>query len=258
MCVRYVQCMLPLHKAPSLGTRSLAGAARSHSWTIGPGRGRHQIWSAGRHCCCGGAYLCSTQAHSVQLYCAAAIILRSVWRWVAEFPRAALPATLYVAIMASARAHQPQLHECSSDTVSDSSDGMDLMGRGAEDEYDSDTSGSGSTISEVQVDFGVYDPAEKDWGAVRHLLSRMLPPDDELWAPGALADIVTAQASVGSLVKVENSADDDAVYGLVTAMPWQPYSVRSCKAGGDGNDSGSGASARAMPAGCGRCRRMRG
>ena len=129
--------------------------------------------------------------------------------------------------MASARARQPELHDDSSDTMSDSSDGMDLMRRGAEDEYDSDTSGTGSTISEVQVDFGVYDPAEKDWGAVRHLLSRMLPPDDELWAPGALADIVTAQASVGSLVKVENSADDDAVYGLITAMPWQPYSVCS-------------------------------
>lgn len=67
----------------------------------------------------------------------------------------------------------------------------------------------------VQADFAFFDPKPDDFHGVKTLLQNYL--DDKQWDLSGLVDLVLAQTTVGTVVKIEDD-EDNALFALLTAL----------------------------------------
>lgn len=67
----------------------------------------------------------------------------------------------------------------------------------------------------VQADFAFFDPKPDDFHGVKVLLQNYL--DDKQWDASGLTDLILAQTTVGTVVKIEED-EDNGVYAVATVM----------------------------------------
>lgn len=72
----------------------------------------------------------------------------------------------------------------------------------------------------VQADFAFFDPKPNDFHGLKVLLQTYL--DDKEWDLSGFVDIILAQTTVGSVVKIEDD-EDEGVYGFVSALNMGRY-----------------------------------
>lgn len=90
----------------------------------------------------------------------------------------------------------------------------------------SDSSGDdGEFEGVVQADFAFFDPKPNDFHGLKVLLQTYL--DDKQWDLSGFADIILAQTTVGSVVKIEND-EDEGVYGFISALNMGRYKNHKC------------------------------
>lgn len=74
----------------------------------------------------------------------------------------------------------------------------------------------------VQADFAFFDPKESDFHGVKNLLQYYL--DNTQWDLSGFVDLILAQTTVGSVVKIEDDEDDN-IYSIVSAINLDRYKV---------------------------------
>lgn len=72
----------------------------------------------------------------------------------------------------------------------------------------------------VQADFVFFDPKADDFHGVKILLQTYL--DDIQWDLSGFVDLILAQTTVGTVVKIEDD-DDDTPFSIVTALNLERY-----------------------------------
>ncbi|XP_057516425.1 protein BCCIP homolog [Amaranthus tricolor] len=77
----------------------------------------------------------------------------------------------------------------------------------------------------IQADFVFFDPKPDDFHGVKILLQSYL--DDKEWDLSSFVELILAQTTVGSVVKIEDD-EDDGLFGLVTALNLGRYKGNKC------------------------------
>ncbi|GAB2300483.1 hypothetical protein Dimus_034527 [Dionaea muscipula] len=77
----------------------------------------------------------------------------------------------------------------------------------------------------VQADFAFFDPKPDDFHGAKILLQTYL--DDRQWDLSGFVDLILAQTTVGSVVKIEDDEDDGA-FALVTVLNLGRYKGHKC------------------------------
>ncbi|XP_027188647.1 protein BCCIP homolog [Cicer arietinum] len=77
----------------------------------------------------------------------------------------------------------------------------------------------------VQADFAFFDPKPNDFHGVKTLLQTYL--DVEEWDLSGFVDLILGQTTVGTVVKVEDDADE-GIFALVTALNLWRYREQRC------------------------------
>ncbi|KDO57864.1 hypothetical protein CISIN_1g023271mg [Citrus sinensis] len=77
----------------------------------------------------------------------------------------------------------------------------------------------------VQADFVFFDPKPDDFHGVKILLQTYL--DDTQWDLSGFVDLILAQTTVGTVVKMEGD-DDDTPFSIVTALNLGRYKDHKC------------------------------
>lgn len=72
----------------------------------------------------------------------------------------------------------------------------------------------------VQADFVFFDPKSDDFHGVKILLQTYL--DDTQWDLSGFVDLILAQTTVGTVVKIEGD-DDNTPFSIVTALNLRRY-----------------------------------
>lgn len=67
----------------------------------------------------------------------------------------------------------------------------------------------------VQADFVFFDPKPDDFHGVKILLKTYL--DDKEWDLSGFVDLILAQTTVGTMIKIEGD-EDDSPYSVITAL----------------------------------------
>ncbi|XP_052291324.1 protein BCCIP homolog isoform X4 [Citrus sinensis] len=86
----------------------------------------------------------------------------------------------------------------------------------------SEEEGSGGV---VQADFVFFDPKPDDFHGVKILLQTYL--DDAQWDLSGFVDLILAQTTVGTVVKIEGD-DDNTPFSIVTALNLRRYKDHKC------------------------------
>lgn len=74
----------------------------------------------------------------------------------------------------------------------------------------------------IQADFAFFDPKPDDFHGVKILLQSYL--DDKEWDLSGFVDLILAQTTVGSVVKIEDE-EDEGLFALLTALNLGRYKV---------------------------------
>ncbi|KAL5981582.1 hypothetical protein ACLOJK_015645 [Asimina triloba] len=74
----------------------------------------------------------------------------------------------------------------------------------------------------VQADFVFFDPKPDDFHGVKILLRSYL--DNEQWDLSGFTDLIVAQTSVGTVVKIDNE-EDDGLFSFITILNLERYKV---------------------------------
>lgn len=77
----------------------------------------------------------------------------------------------------------------------------------------------------IQADFAFFDPKPDDFHGVKILLQSYL--DDKEWDLSGFVDLILAQTTVGSVVKIEDD-EDEGLFALLTALNLGRYEVTNC------------------------------
>ncbi|KAG4999737.1 hypothetical protein JHK87_020809 [Glycine soja] len=77
----------------------------------------------------------------------------------------------------------------------------------------------------VQADFSFFDPKPNDFHGAKTLLQTYL--GDQEWDLSAFVDLILAQTTVGSVVKIEDD-EDEGLFALVTALNLYRYREHKC------------------------------
>ncbi|XP_043721280.1 protein BCCIP homolog [Telopea speciosissima] len=77
----------------------------------------------------------------------------------------------------------------------------------------------------VQADFAFFDPKPDDFHGVKILLQTYL--DNKQWDLSGFVDLILAQTTVGTVVKLEDS-DEDGLFSVVTALNMGRYKDHGC------------------------------
>ncbi|XP_054784198.1 protein BCCIP homolog isoform X2 [Prosopis cineraria] len=77
----------------------------------------------------------------------------------------------------------------------------------------------------VQADFSFFDPKPGDFHGVKNLLQTYL--DDKQWDLSGFVDLILGQATVGTVVKVEDD-EDEGLFAVVTALNLWRYREQKC------------------------------
>ncbi|XP_057544568.1 protein BCCIP homolog isoform X1 [Amaranthus tricolor] len=94
-------------------------------------------------------------------------------------------------------------------------------------EKDPESGSSEEEISEevIQADFAFFDPKPDDFHGVKILLQSYL--DDKEWDLSGFVDLILAQTTVGSVVKIEDD-EDEGLFALLTALNLGRYEENKC------------------------------
>lgn len=76
----------------------------------------------------------------------------------------------------------------------------------------------------VQADFAFFDPKSDDFHGVKTLLQSYL--DDTEWDLSGFVDIILAQTTVGTVIKIEDD-EDEGLFAVLTALNLGRYKVTS-------------------------------
>lgn len=82
-----------------------------------------------------------------------------------------------------------------------------------------------ATEETVQADFVFFDPKSDDFHGAKTLLQNYL--DDQPWDLSGFVDLILAQTTVGTMVKIEDD-EDDTVFAFVTALNLGRYKDQKC------------------------------
>ena len=74
----------------------------------------------------------------------------------------------------------------------------------------------------VQADFSFFDPKPDDFHGVKTLMQTYL--DDKEWDLSGFVDLILAQTTVGTVVKIEDD-EDEGLFAVVTALNLWRYRV---------------------------------
>ncbi|XP_021763272.1 protein BCCIP homolog isoform X2 [Chenopodium quinoa] len=77
----------------------------------------------------------------------------------------------------------------------------------------------------IQADFAFFDPKPDDFHGVKMLLQSYL--DDKVWDLSGFVDLILAQTTVGSVVKIEDD-EDEGLFALLTALNLGRYKDNKC------------------------------
>ncbi|KAL9232039.1 hypothetical protein vseg_007187 [Gypsophila vaccaria] len=77
----------------------------------------------------------------------------------------------------------------------------------------------------VQADFAFFDPKPNNFHGVKTLLQSYL--DDKQWDISGFADIIIAQTTVGSVVRIEDD-EDEGLFAFLTALNLGRYKNHQC------------------------------
>ncbi|CAO2818017.1 unnamed protein product [Amaranthus hypochondriacus] len=91
--------------------------------------------------------------------------------------------------------------------------------------HKSDSSEEEASEEVIQADFVFFDPKPDDFHGVKILLQSYL--DDKEWDLSSFVELILAQTTVGSVVKIEDD-EDDGLFGLVTALNLGRYKGNKC------------------------------
>lgn len=75
---------------------------------------------------------------------------------------------------------------------------------------------------EIQADFAFFDPKPDDFHGVKTLLQPYL--DDKQWDLSSFVDLILAQTTVGTVIKLEND-EDNGSFAIVSALNLGRYKV---------------------------------
>lgn len=90
---------------------------------------------------------------------------------------------------------------------------------------ESDSSDDEAPQEVVQADFAFFDPKPGDFHGVKILLQTYL--DDKHWDLSGFVDLILAQTTVGTVVKIEDD-EDDALFALLTVLNLGRYKDQKC------------------------------
>lgn len=90
---------------------------------------------------------------------------------------------------------------------------------------ESDSSDDEAPQEVVQADFAFFDPKPGDFHGVKILLQTYL--DDKQWDLSGFVDLILAQTTVGTVVKIEDD-EDDALFALLTVLNLGRYKDQKC------------------------------
>ncbi|KAL1819867.1 hypothetical protein ACET3Z_014736 [Daucus carota] len=77
----------------------------------------------------------------------------------------------------------------------------------------------------VQADFAFFDPKPDDFHGVKVLLQNYL--DDKQWDSSGFTDLILAQTTVGTVVKIEDD-EDNGVYAVASVLNLERYKDQKC------------------------------
>lgn len=77
----------------------------------------------------------------------------------------------------------------------------------------------------IQADFAFFDPKPNDFHGVKVLLKTYI--DDMEWDLSGFVDLILAQATVGTVIKIEGD-EDDTPYSVVSALNLKRYKDHRC------------------------------
>ncbi|XP_042488767.1 protein BCCIP homolog [Macadamia integrifolia] len=119
--------------------------------------------------------------------------------------------------------HNPNFKE---KVLSKSSDDDKFLKHSMKDEMGVSESSDEEEHNEiVQADFAFFDPKPDDFHGVKILLLSYL--DNKQWDLSGFVDLILAQTTVGTVVKLED-ADDDGLFSVVTALNMGRYKDHRC------------------------------
>lgn len=98
----------------------------------------------------------------------------------------------------------------------------DILRRGKQE---SDSSDDEASQEVIQADFAFFDPKPDDFHGVKILLQTYL--DDKHWDLSGFVDLILAQSTVGTVVKIEDD-EDDALFALLTVLNLGRYKDQKC------------------------------
>ncbi|KNA23613.1 hypothetical protein SOVF_023470 [Spinacia oleracea] len=94
-----------------------------------------------------------------------------------------------------------------------------------ENDSESETSEEEAPEEIIQADFAFFDPKPDDFHGVKMLLQSYL--DDKQWDVSGFVDLILAQTTVGSVVKIEDD-EDEGLFALLTALNLGRYKDNKC------------------------------
>ncbi|KAL8144326.1 hypothetical protein V2J09_017358 [Rumex salicifolius] len=118
---------------------------------------------------------------------------------------------------ACCHSHKPSPRKCSENEIPDQ-----LL---EENDHESESSGEEVSEGEIQADFAFFDPKPDDFHGVKTLLQAYL--DDKQWALSSFVDVILAQTTVGTVVKLEDD-EDNGSFAIATALNLGMHKEKKC------------------------------
>lgn len=94
-----------------------------------------------------------------------------------------------------------------------------------ENDSESESSEEEAPNEVIQADFAFFDPKPDDFHGVKMLLQSYL--DDRQWDLSGFVDLILAQTTVGTVVKIEDD-EDEGLFALLTALNLGRYKDNKC------------------------------
>lgn len=115
--------------------------------------------------------------------------------------------------------HQKSPSKCSGNEI------PDQPLEGSDHESESSDEEVSEPEEEIQADFAFFDPKPDDFHGVKTLLQMYL--DDKQWDLSSFVDLIIAQTTVGTVIKLEND-EDNGSFAVLTALNLGIHKEKKC------------------------------